>query len=109
MRDAQPTYSWARAVPYLIGLVGVMVLLAHANRYLAFHSDDTLISLRYAERLLDGQGLTWTAGERVEGYSNLLWILLIAGLGALGVDLLDASRVLGVACLAATNMFGARA
>ncbi len=98
----------ANALAYVIAGLGIALLLAHASRYWAFHSDDTLISLRYAERLLEGHGLTWTDGERVEGYSNLLWILLVAGIGALGVDLLEASRALGVACLAATLALGVR-
>lgn len=65
-----------------------------------FFSDDSFVSLRYAERLLDGHGLTWTDGERVEGYSNLLWVLLCSGLGALGLDLVTAARGLGAACTA---------
>ena len=65
-----------------------------------FFSDDSFISLRYAERLLAGDGLTWTDGadglpERVEGYSNLLWVLLNAALGAIGIDLVLAARALG--------------
>ena len=59
-------------------------------------SDDALISLRYSERLLGGHGLTWTDGERVEGYSNLLWVLLCAALGGLGIDLIVAAQLLGV-------------
>lgn len=66
-----------------------------------FFSDDAFVSLRYAERLLHGHGLTWTDGERVEGYSNLLWTLGCAGLGALGLELVTAARVLGGACTAA--------
>ncbi len=58
--------------------------------------DDALISMRYSQRLLQGHGLTWTAGIPVEGYSNLLWVLLTAALGALGMDLVTAVRVLGV-------------
>ena len=61
-------------------------------------SDDAFISMRYAQRLLDGHGLTWTDGPPVEGYSNLLWVLATAALGALGLDLLVAVRALGVAC-----------
>ncbi|MCH2173097.1 hypothetical protein MK489_20145 [Myxococcota bacterium] len=68
----------------------------HARSYLPFLSDDALISLRYAQRLLDGFGLTWTEGPRVEGYSNLLWVLAAAGLGSLGVGLIEALRWLGV-------------
>jgi len=64
--------------------------------------DDAFISLRYADRLLHGDGLTWTDGEAVEGYSNLLWVLLTAALGALGMDLVTAVRVLGVACTIGT-------
>jgi hypothetical protein len=80
-------------------VVPFAVLLAlHAWHYLPFLSDDALISLRYADRLLEGDGLTWNDGERVEGYSNLLWILFVAVLGLAGIDLIDATRVLGFAC-----------
>jgi hypothetical protein len=65
-----------------------------------FFSDDSFISLRYADRLLAGEGLTWTDGERVEGYSNLLWVLACSALGAFGVDLVAAARVLGAVCTA---------
>ena len=64
--------------------------------------DDTFISLRYAERLANGHGLTWTTGERVEGYSNLLWVLANAALIALGVDGTAAARALGIVCTALT-------
>ena len=72
----------------------------HAVQYSAYYVDDALISLRYAERLLDGHGLSWTAGRPVEGYSNLLWVLLVAGAGWLGLDLITATRVLGMAGMA---------
>ncbi|NVB39612.1 hypothetical protein G6O69_17350 [Pseudenhygromyxa sp. WMMC2535] len=42
--------------------------------------DDAYISLRYADNLAHGRGLVWNAGERVEGYSNFLWTVMIAGL-----------------------------
>ena len=56
------------------------LLVLHAVYYLPFFSDDAYISLRYAKRLVQGLGLTWTGGEVVEGYSDLLWVLLNAGL-----------------------------
>ena len=89
----------ARAWAWL--LLPLAALCAHAAAYHPFLSDDALISLRYADRLLEGHGLTWTDGPRVEGYSNLLWVLACAGLGALGIDLIDAARALGVAGFAA--------
>ncbi len=41
--------------------------------------DDAMISMRYAKNLAHGHGLVWNAGgERVEGYTNLLWVLYMA-------------------------------
>ena len=78
------------------------LLLWHASRYWPFIADDALISLRYAKRLVLSHGLTWNDGERVEGYSNLLWILICAGFGRLGVDLIAAARALGIVSSLAT-------
>ena len=83
------------AIGAALGAAALAALAANAWRYHPFLSDDALISLRYARRLLDGQGLTWTDGRPVEGYSNLLWILLVAALGRVGVDLIAAARLLG--------------
>ena len=41
--------------------------------------DDMMISMRYARNLAEGNGLVWTAGgDRVEGYSNFLWTMVMA-------------------------------
>ncbi len=103
-------WAWTLAIG-----VPAAVLAWSATSFLPFLADDALISLRYARRLLEGRGLTWTDGERVEGYSNLLWILLDAGLGALGVDLVRGARILGLgslvvatACIAALVAKGER-
>ncbi len=40
--------------------------------------DDAYISLRYADNLAAGLGLVFNPGERVEGYSNFLWTILLA-------------------------------
>ena len=88
------------AVPLLVfGAVTILatLLALHALRYMPFIADDSLISLRYSQRLLEGHGLTWTEGKPVEGYSNLLWILLVSGLGLLGTDPIVSARLLGFA------------
>lgn len=71
-------------------LAAAAALVLHARAYLPFLSDDALMSLRYAARLLGGHGLTWTAGPPVEGYSNGLWVLLVALAGAAGAPRYDA-------------------
>lgn len=78
----------------------LLILFLHAKKYLPFISDDALISLRYSKRLLEGHGLTWTEGIRVEGYSNLLWVVLVAVLGLFNIELVLASRILGFMCMA---------
>ena len=53
----------------------------------AWVCDDAFISFRYALNLVRGQGLVFNPGERVEGYSNPLWTILMAVGLALGRDL----------------------
>ena len=42
--------------------------------------DDALIALRYVDNLVAGEGLVFNPGEPVEGYTNFLWTIVIAGL-----------------------------
>lgn len=58
----------------------------------AFLHDDTMISLRYARNLVTHGELVWNVGERVEGYTNFLHILLTSGPIAAGVDPVVAAR-----------------
>lgn len=48
-----------------------------------FLDDDQMISMRYARNLAEGHGLVWNPGERVEGYTNPGWTLVMAGLHVL--------------------------
>ena len=64
---------WLAALGWLVGS-------------LWFLTDDAFISFRYARNLLEGHGLVFNPGERVEGYSNFLWVLELAALwGAFGL------------------------
>lgn len=58
--------------------------------------DDAFISFRYAQNMAQGYGLVFNPGERVEGYSNPLWTLLLAGASRAGFDLPRASCWLGL-------------
>jgi hypothetical protein len=41
--------------------------------------DDAMVSMRYAKNLANGFGLVWNpGGEKVEGYTNFLWMLYMA-------------------------------
>ncbi len=58
------------------------------NRF-AWTCDDAFISFRYAKHLARGDGLTFNPGELppVEGFTNLLWVLLLTPFEKLGVSL----------------------
>src|SRR5437660_5760906 len=57
--------------------------------------DDSYISYRYARNLIHGLGLVYNAGERIEGYTNLLWTLLVAAGLELGIEPTALAKLLG--------------
>jgi hypothetical protein len=80
----------------LLILCGICILfLVNVKRY-NFISDDSFITLRYAKNLVQGEGLVFNPGERVEGFTSMLWTLLLSLCGVIGLDLLAAARILGV-------------
>lgn len=79
-------------------IIAVIIFSLSCFYYYPFISDDSLISLRYVQRFIEGKGLNWTDGHPVEGYSNFLWILGVSVLGKLGIDLIVAARILGILC-----------
>jgi len=87
-------------MPYLVFLCLIISILAFI--FLCFHydhiQDDAFISFRYAANFLKGNGLVYNIGERVEGYTNFLWIvMLIFSRKILAIDYLISARFLGVA------------
>lgn len=58
--------------------------------------EDAAISFSYARNLVDGEGLvTYPGGERVEGYSNALWMFLMAAWQLIGVTPWISAKVMG--------------
>jgi arabinofuranosyltransferase len=80
--------TWARAIR--TAFVGVVVLaqfifVSRLVRDAApglwesrWVQDDAYISFRYARNLVDGNGLVFNPGDRVEGYTNFLWTVTAA-------------------------------
>jgi hypothetical protein len=84
------------ALPFVIALAPLIFLAWRFD----FLVDDAFITFRYARNLAEGHGLVFNPGEtpRVEGYTNLLWALVLAGVQALDLDPAIWSRVLSVCC-----------
>ena len=66
--------------------------------------DDQMISMRYARNLAEGHGLVWNPGERVEGYTNFGWTMIMAAVHLLPLPdrlmPLAMTAVSGLVCLA---------
>lgn len=78
--------------------------VVHARAW-EFLCDDAFISFRYARNLAEHGALVFNVGmdppERVEGYTNFLWVVVLAGLQSLGLAPPRAAPVLtGLGALA---------
>lgn len=76
------TYAVALVLAIAAGVYASIALLHYTSidgtNYYSL-SDDPMISMRYARNLAEGHGLRWNiGGTPVEGYTNLLWTLLMA-------------------------------
>jgi hypothetical protein len=90
--------TWGRRSSWLLlGVVGLF--LVHSLFF--FHGvrsifDDAFITFRYSHHLASGLGPVFNPGERVEGYTNFLWMIVLAGVGRLGASIPAASQLLGI-------------
>lgn len=65
--------TWQQILVVLICIAGFIFLLFLFNDI----AEDAFISFRYAENAAHGEGLVYNPGERVEGYTNFLWVIVI--------------------------------
>jgi hypothetical protein len=79
-----PKWAWICLV------AASLALLAHEFAYYRDLGgdavDDAYISFRYAQNLVAGHGLVFNPGERVEGYTNFLWTIILALFMRLGLE-----------------------
>jgi hypothetical protein len=64
--------------------------------HLAWICDDAYISFKYAQNLWLGNGLIFNPGERVEGYSNFLWTILLSSHSIFQIRMETLSIFLGI-------------
>lgn len=77
-----------------------------ARYYVLF--DDAMVSMRYAYNLAHGNGLVWNVGERVQGFTNPLWVFYMGVLHLLPIapaQVALAVQVTGTILVAATLYF----
>jgi len=75
-----------RAVLLALAFAPLVALIAWQAARTYWLCDDAYISFRYVRNFIEGRGLVFNPGERVEGYTNFLWVLELAAMWkALGV------------------------
>lgn len=85
---------WPRRARAALVAVAAIGLFVHAQSINAV-CDDAFISLRHAQNLAQHGAPVYNLGERVEGYTSPLWMLLSAGIVSLGMRGRLALQVLG--------------
>lgn len=63
---------------------GMLAIAALADHYAATNyrmaADDAYVAMRYAQNLFEGNGLVFNLGERAEGYTSFLWVVVMTPL-----------------------------
>ena len=91
-------------------IVGIALAVGLARHYSTLYGgnvvDDAMTSMQYAKQLARGHGLVFNIGERVEGYSNFAWVLVMTPCywlsTKLSFDFVRAVVLVSVAIAAAT-------
>jgi len=85
-----------RTVWPLLASAGVLFYGVYRAILFRWICDEPFITFRYIKNFFDGNGLVYNVGERVEGYTHFLWLMLLVAGRAIGFDLVDTSIWLGI-------------
>ncbi|MBI2632864.1 MAG: glycosyltransferase family 39 protein [Parcubacteria group bacterium] len=78
------------------GLIFSAAVAIFFSFYYNFLADDAFITMRYARNFNNGDGLVYIIGERVNGATSFLWLILLSFFGMFGVDYVFAARSLSL-------------
>lgn len=87
--------------PLAVCVAAIALVTRQAIRF-DWKLDDAYITFAYAQNWVQGHGLVFNVGERVEGYTCFLWVVLCAAGMALGANIEQWSTWLGIASASAT-------
>ena len=83
-------------VQKLFLVVGMCAFLALSYIYFPESIDDAYITLRFSKNVSIGNGPVFNIGERVEGYSNPFWMILLSSFGDTVIPMEMAMKFLGL-------------
>jgi len=93
-RNTIDSFTYLDGLLILSAAVPFLYLVFHFN----FLSDDSFISFRYSENLVNGYGFRYNLHENppIEGFSSPLWVLVIALLKIIRIEPELASRAISI-------------
>ncbi|MGA2667895.1 MAG: hypothetical protein ABSF32_03150 [Ignavibacteria bacterium] len=81
-------------VYFLLLVMGIAFI--YYCRSFDFVQDDSYITYRYVKNFTEGNGLVFNIGEKVEGYTCFLWVILLSFVKKIGYNFISASQTIGV-------------
>ena len=102
LTEGDEFYSWAG---YMLLALALVVIVVAQSGFWGFVQDDSFITLRYSRNLVEGNGIVFNPGERVEGYTNFLWMIIGALFIFLGLPAMKALIIFGALCGLALVVF----
>src|SRR5258706_5167871 len=99
----KPAADFSKLSYAILALLGILFYFYALN--LSFVQDDSFITYRYVKNFTDGSGLVFNIGERVEGYTCFLWVILLSAVKKLGFNFISVSQTLGVIFSMLTLLF----
>lgn len=78
-------------IKWLFIAIGVYAILSRL-----WACEDAYITFRYIDNWINGHGLVYNVGDRVEGFTHPLWLFLIAIPAFLGVDIRASALLLSI-------------
>ena len=88
-----PVHTW------IVTGFSITLLIYNTMLHGGYAVDDAYIGFRFLDNWLNNQGLVFNPQERVEGYTNFLWLVVLAPLRLLGISAETAALVVNLVCL----------
>lgn len=82
--DLKANSQFKILIPKIYAFGGLAVIVYIFLSYMLsvkFIQDDAYTTLHYAKNFIEGKGLVFNEGEHVEGFTNLLWVMILSAVG----------------------------
>lgn len=87
--------NWTTHIRKYWSVVLALGLYTYLANAMSFTQDDAYISYRYVANYLNGDGLVYNIGERIEGFTNFGWTIYMMLLGVVGANFILISKITG--------------